>query len=96
MPVAPEVLTAFYLLAWWSLALAWFFGAGGFVAMGFLARVFGNTGADGVLGTAFKLGAGGGSMCGLMLGGPLGLVRMLMVANQPNSIVPEPALPDSA
>jgi len=92
----PNGQRAFYLLSWWSLSLAWFFGAGGFVMMGFLAKVFGNTGSDGVLGTAIKLGAGGGAMCGLVLGGPLGLLRMLMVANQPNSTVPEPALPDKA
>ncbi|MFN8608674.1 MAG: hypothetical protein U0931_14150 [Vulcanimicrobiota bacterium] len=78
---------AFYLLVWWSLSSTWFFALGGFVALGFLAGTLGNTGSDGVLGTAIKIGALGGGLCGLALGGPLGLVRMLMVA-RPKTAAP--------
>ena len=64
--------------------------------MAFLASAFGNTGSDGVLGTAIKLGALGGGLCGLVTGGPVGIIRMLMSANQPNSSVPVSPVPDKA
>lgn len=92
----PNGQRAFYAFAWWSLASAWFCSLGGFVLMAFLASVFGNTGSDGVLGTAFKIGALGGGLCGLMLGGPIGMMRLFLLANQPNSAVPEPEPPASA
>lgn len=84
---------AFRTFCWWSLASVWFFAAGGFALMGLLAMAFGNTGPDGVWGTALKIGALGGGIWGLVLGGSVGLVRMLMLARQPSSAVllePEP------
>jgi hypothetical protein len=95
----PNGARAFYTLLWWSLACAWIFGVGGFIMMGLLASAFGNTGSDGVLGTAIKIGALGGGLCGVTLGGPVGLIRMLMLAkeaNHPSSAVPEPTSPVSA
>ena len=87
---------AFYAFAWWSLSSVWFFAAGGFVLLGFLAGVFGNTGSDGVVGTALKIGALGGGLWGLLLGGSLGLLRMLLLAHHPSSAVLDPEPPASA
>lgn len=92
----PNGQQAFNAFAWWSLATAWFCATGGFVFLGFLAQVFQHTGPDGVLGTAVKIGALGGGMCGLVLGGPVGLIRLLILANQPNSAVLEPEAPANA
>lgn len=93
----PNGVKAFYTFLWWSLSCAWFFAIGGFILMGLLAAAFGNTGSDGVLGTAVKIGALGGGLCGIMLGGPVGLIRMLLLAkNQPSSAVLEPTSPANA
>lgn len=93
----PNGAKAFYNFLWWSLSCAWFFSIGGFILMGLLAAAFGNTGSDGVLGTAVKIGAMGGGLCGVAVGGPLGLIRMLMLAHrQPNSAVLEPTSPANA
>lgn len=82
-PNGQAALAAFF---WWAVSAAWFCAAGGFVLLWFLASAFGNTGHDGVLGTALKIGALGGGLCGLLMGGSVGLVRMLLLAHrQPNS-----------